>query len=354
MNPIIVRPLCALIMVLSTAANAAPDDIPVDAATRTGIVRELAQAINEEYVFPDKAKLIVERLEAKEKSGAYAGMSTLQELASALTADLRQPTRDLHLTVRASLQPLPDISPEPTPEMEKMMLGRLKASNFGVRKIETLPGNIGYIDLRMFAPASLSKDIISAAMQVVANTDALIVDLRNNGGGDPHTVAFMSSYLFDKRTHLNDMVWREGSRRESFWTQEEVPGKRFGDEKKIYVLTSKKSFSGAEEFSYNMQQLKRATLVGETTAGGAHPGGVRRLHPHLTVFIPNGRPINPISKSNWEGTGVVPDVSVAADDALRTAQRLALTALLAQPRDAMHADLLRKRLAEVDKQGKAG
>lgn len=351
MNPITVRPLCALVMVLSAAANAAPDGIRVDAPTRAGIVRELAQAIDEQYVFPDKAKLVAERLEAKEKSGAYASISTLEELASVLTDDLRAPTRDLHLRVRVSAQPLPDIPPEPTPEMEKLMLGHYKASNYGVHKIETLPGNIGYIDLRMFASIGAARDIIGAAMQVVADTDALIVDLRNNGGGDPHTVAFMSSYLFDKRTHLNDMAWRHDGSRESFWTQDEVPGKRFGGQKKIYVLTSKKTFSGAEEFSYNMQQLKRATLVGETTGGGAHPGGMRRLHPHLSVFIPSGRAVNPVSKSNWEGTGVIPDVRVAADDALRTAQRLALKALLEHPRDAMHADLLRKRLAEVDKQG---
>ncbi len=351
MNPIVVRPLCALIMVLSTAANAAPDGRQIDAATRSGIVRELAQAIDEQYVFPDKAKLIAERLQAKEKGGAYARISTMEELASVLTDDLRAPTKDLHLRVRVSVQPLPDIPPEPTPEMEKTMLGHLKDSNFGVRKIEALPGNIGYIDLRTFAPVDFARDIIGAAMQVVADTDALIVDLRNNGGGDPNTVAFMSSYLFDKRTHLNDMVWRQEGRRESFWTQDEVPGKRFGGQKKIYVLTSKKTFSGAEEFSYNMQQLKRGTLIGETTGGGAHPGGMRRLHPHLSVFIPSGRAVNPISKSNWEGTGVIPDVPVAADDALRTAQRLALKALLEHPRDAMHADVLRKRLAEVDKQG---
>lgn len=184
-------------------------------------------------------------------------------------------------------------------------------------------------------------------MTLLAHTDALIVDLRNNGGGDPHTVAFMSSYLFDKRTHLNDLVWRRDNRTDQFWTDEHVSGKKFGGAKKVYVLTSRDTFSAAEEFSYNLKQLRRATIVGERTGGGAHPGRVHRLHPHLSVFIPNGRAVNPISKTNWEGTGVTPDVQVKAADALRLAERLALKELLAGATDKEHAQSLSKRLKEL-------
>lgn len=140
------------------------------------------------------------------------------------------------------------------------------------------------------------------------------------------------------------MYSREGERTDEFWTADEAPGKKFGGSKKVYVLTSKDTFSGAEEFSDNLKQLKRATIVGETTGGGPHPGRVHRIHPHLTVFIPNGRAINPISKTNWEGTGVVPDVPVKAADALCVAERLAITELLKSPIDDEHAALLRKRL----------
>ncbi len=328
------------------AALAVDAHAEVDDATRKQIITDLGARVGEVYVFPDKANRIVERLNAQEKSGAYRKARDLTGFAAMLTADLRQPTGDKHLGVRYSARPIPEDEnlPEPTPEMDRKFADYLKSQNYGIRKVETLPGNIGYIDLREFSAARFAKPSLSAMMTLVADTDALIVDLRNNGGGDPFAVAWMQSYLFEQRTHLNDMYWRAGERTDGFWTEAEVPGKKFGGTKKVYVLTSKDTFSGAEEFSYNLQQLKRGTIVGETTGGGAHPGRVYRIHPHLSVFIPSGRAINPVSKTNWEGTGVVPDVKVKAADALRTAQRLALAELLKSPADDDHAQLLRKRL----------
>lgn len=330
-----------LLVALSLDARAG-----VDEATRKAVIAELGTKVSEFYVFPDQARRIVERLDARESSGAYRAARDLEGFAQMLTEDLRHPTRDKHLGVHHSAKPLPEAEnrPEPTPEMDRKFADFLKSRNYGIRKVETLPGNIGYIDLRNFHSARFAKPALSAMMTLVADTDALIVDLRKNGGGDPHAVAWMQSYLFDKRTHLNDMFWRASGRTDAFWTEENVPGKKFGGTKKIYVLTSKDTFSGAEEFSYNLQQLKRGLIVGETTGGGAHPGRTHRIHPHLSVFIPNGRAINPVSKTNWEGTGVVPDVQVKADDALRTAERLAVAELLKSPVDEEHARRLRERL----------
>src|SRR5215203_3714037 len=123
--------------------------------------------------------------------------------------------------------------------------------------------------------------------------------------------------------HLNDLYWREGNRTEEFWTKKEVAGKRYLN-KDVYVLTSKRTFSGAEEFTYNLKNLKRATIVGETTGGGAHPGGGFRISEHFGMFVPTGRAISPITKTNWEGTGVTPDISVAADQAFLVARVMAL------------------------------
>ncbi|QOY92917.1 S41 family peptidase [Massilia sp. UMI-21] len=338
----------AMLAVLAFDASAG-DQGGLDEATRQQVLTELSAKVSEAYVFPDKAKLIVERLNAQEKRGAYRKAKDLQQFATMLTADLRQPTGDKHLGIWYSAKPEPEPAggPVQSPEMDRMIVNYLKSNNYGIRKVETLPGNIGYIDLRSFPSARFSKPALDALMTLVADTDALIVDLRNNGGGDPYTVAYLESYLFDKRTHVNDMVWRKGDRTEAFWTEEEVPGKKFGGEKNVYVLTSKDTFSGAEGFSYELQQLRRGVIVGEITGGGAHPGQPHRIHPQLQVFVPAGRAINPVSKTNWEGSGVVPDVRVKAAHALRTAERLALTALLKSPRDDEHAQVLRKRLAAL-------
>jgi hypothetical protein len=159
-------------------------------------------------------------------------------------------------------------------------------------------------------------------MHLLENTDAVIIDLRRNGGGDPHTVQLLCSYFFDKPTHLNSLYWRDGDRTEEFWTLADLPGQRMADVP-LFVLTSNYTFSGAEEFTYNMQTRKRATIVGETTGGGANPGGMVPVGERFGIFIPTGRAINPVTKTNWEGTGITPDVAVGAADALDTAITLA-------------------------------
>jgi CubicO group peptidase (beta-lactamase class C family) len=198
--------------------------------------------------------------------------------------------------------------------------------NFGFEKIERLGGNVGYLDLRAFESPDSAAETAAAAMAFLANTDALIFDLRQNGGGDPAMVAFLCSYLFDQRTHLNDLYSRPDNRTEEFWTRDDVPGKRYGD-KPVFVLTSSRTFSGAEEFSYNLKSLKRATIVGETTGGGAHPVNPRRLGKDFLITVPFARAINPITKTNWEGTGVKPDVDVPAAQALKVAHLLAIRAI---------------------------
>ncbi|MCA9296088.1 MAG: tetratricopeptide repeat protein, partial [Phycisphaerales bacterium] len=160
-----------------------------------------------------------------------------------------------------------------------------------------------------------ASETIAAAMQVLAHTDAVMFDMRQNGGGFPHTVRFLCSYLFDEPTHLNSLYFRQGDRTEEFWTLDDLPGTRM-PEVPVFVLTSAETFSGAEEFCYNLRTQERATLVGETTRGGANPGGLFDVNPQLEIFIPRGRAINPITGTNWEGTGVEPHIAVDAASAL--------------------------------------
>jgi len=162
------------------------------------------------------------------------------------------------------------------------------------------------------------------AMNLVANTDALIFDLRNNGGGSPSMVALITSYLYDSEPfHLNSVYSRAKNDLSQSWTQAYVPGKHYGN-KPIFILTSHRTFSAAEEFTYNLKNLKRATIVGEVSAGGANPGNVHQITKHFSVFIPDGRAINPITQTNWEGTGVTPDVKTSQNEAFKTAYKFAL------------------------------
>jgi C-terminal processing protease CtpA/Prc len=188
--------------------------------------------------------------------------------------------------------------------------------------VEILPGNVGYVKLDGFAPVNLCASTVVAAMNFVANVDAIIFDLRDNGGGDPLMVSYVSSYLFDQPTHLNDIWTRATDSTRQFWTDAQVSGKRLGTQP-AFVLTSSRTFSGGEGFAYGLKTQKRATIIGETTGGGAHPVRGEKIDDRFVINVPYARAINPITKTNWEGTGVEPDVKVAAADALTTAQKLA-------------------------------
>jgi hypothetical protein len=223
------------------------------------------------------------------------------------------------------------------------------------RRVERLAGNVGYLELDGFLDAEAAAGPAAAAMTFLANTDALIIDLRRNGGGSPHGVALLCSYLFDaeKPVHLNSLYWRRGNRTEEFWTRKDVAGPRYVG-KDVYVLTSARTFSAAEEFTYNLQCLKRATVVGETTGGGAHPGGGFPLGEHFVMFVPTGRAINPITKTNWEGIGVKPDLAVPADKALEAAHERAVQKLLEKVPDEDARRLIRMDLERDRERRRAG
>jgi C-terminal processing protease CtpA/Prc len=202
------------------------------------------------------------------------------------------------------------------------MRANMERNNCAFEKVERLPSNVGYVKFNGFAPPDVCGPTATAAMNFLGNVDAIIFDLRQNGGGDPAMVALISTYLFDEPTHLNDLYNRKEDKTTQFWTLPYVPGKRLAG-KPVFVLTSKRTFSGAEEFTYNLKNLKRATIVGETTGGGAHPVDGHRLDDHFMIGVPFARAVNPISKTNWEGTGVEPDVKVPADQALDVARKMA-------------------------------
>lgn len=317
-----------------TAQQPSQPDMPIDAETRSAVVDTLLKELNASYVFPDVAKKMETDIRSRIAAKEYDSVTGSIAFAQKLTSDLQSVSKDKHLRVRYSHRPIPVRTGgnEPTPEQRTEFERNVKFENFGFERVERLRGNIGYIELMGFFAPVLGSDTVRSVFGFVANTDALIIDLRRNGGGDPQMVAKISSYLFGERVLLNTMYWRNSGNTDEFWTDPKVAGTKFV-EKPVYVLTSARTFSGAEEFAYNLKNLKRATIVGETTGGGAHPGGVERLSEHFSAFIPIGRAINPITKTNWEGTGVEPDVKVPKEHALLTAQLLALKGMLANTKD---------------------
>jgi hypothetical protein len=334
--------LAAVAVALAAAAGQAQfmlkkdqPPLPIDAATCDAVIDAALKGLEEDYVFPETAAKMAQAVRRRQTDKEYTKVKTGQELAELLTKHLQEVSKDKHLRVLCSTDKLPK-RPEgkgPTPEMKERRRQMAAKVNAGFRKVERLGGNVGYLAFDGFMDPEAAEGPAAAAMNFLAGTDALIIDLRRNGGGSPAGVALLCSYLFDEKpVHLNSLYWRKGNRTEDFWTRKDLAGKRYLG-KDVYVLTSARTFSGAEEFAYNLQALKRATIVGETTGGGAHPGGARPIHDHFLMFIPTGRAINPITKTNWEGTGVKPDVAVDAEQALEKAHELAVEKLLTNAKD---------------------
>jgi len=295
----------------------------IDSATRARVIDGAIGQLNEFYVFPETAKKMGDLVKSKQKKGDYDSITDGDAFAKMLTENFQEVSHDKHLRVNFSPAPTPD-RPEGPPNADDRARYHkdMERMNCGFDKVEILSGNVGYLKFNFFADPEVCGPTAVAAMNFLANVDAIIFDLRENGGGDPKMIAFISTYLFSEPTHLNDIWERKDDSTHQYWTLPYVPGKRL-DGKPAYVLTSKQTFSGAEEFSYNLKNLKRATLIGEATGGGAHPVSGHRIDAHFMIGVPFARAINPISKTNWEGTGVEPDVKVPAADALATAQKLA-------------------------------
>jgi hypothetical protein len=330
-------------------------DMPVTAAARAEVIDNVIVELKKSYVFPKVADEIETALRERMKNHEYDKIDSSNEFAMKLTDDLQAVSHDKHMRVRYRAEPIPKDDGEergPTPEEIEAMRERGRSTNFGFEKVERLNGNVGYLDLRGFQLPMFAGETAAAAMNFLANTDALIIDLRHNGGGTPAMVQLLCSYLFDDdNVHLNDLYNRVKDETRQFWTLPFVPGKRYVD-KDVYVLTSRFTFSAAEEFTYNLKNLKRATIVGETTGGGANPGGPERVSEHFEVFVPSGRAINPITKTNWEGTGIAPDVQVAEADALSTAHAMALEKIIAKTTDARRRDALQEALASLKKEAR--
>jgi hypothetical protein len=301
-------------------AGARFEPITLDDAARTRVVEFAANTFDRSYVDPRIGKLMADDLRKRAARGEYRAMLYGDAFAKSLTRQLREISHDKHLEVRFSYGVPPAESAANGAEAESK---RLAADNCGFVRAEHLQPNIGYLRFDQFADPAICASTAGAALTFLADSDALIIDLRENHGGAAAMVEFIATYLLDQRTHLDDIFNRDDNATTQEWTLPYVPGRKFIG-KPVFVLTSKGTFSAAEALSSWLKNLKRATLVGETTLGGAHPTDLRRIDDHFSVRVPYARSVNPITGTNWEGTGVEPDVKVAAAQALDVALDLAV------------------------------
>jgi len=301
-------------------AGTKPGQITVDGAERAGVIDGAARLIDEFYVFPDIARKVSAKLRKQLQRGDYRGITDGEVFAVRLDDDLQALSGDKHFQVDLYPEHVPDgAATRPGPHRDPQQLA---ASNCGFEAAEHYRPNIGYLKLtEITAPESCAPTAI-AAMNFIADSDALVIDVRDVRGGWPPMMALICSYLFDEPTHLDDSYNRKDNTIEQLWTSAYVQGKKFIG-KPVFVLTSGRTFSGGEELSFDLKNLHRATIVGETTGGGAHPVAPHRIDENFIIRVPFGRIMNPITKADWEGTGVEPDVKVGALDALDEALRRA-------------------------------
>ncbi len=301
------------------------------------IVKELCKKIERYYIFPKIATIITQSLLSNLEKGVYNGITDPVNFERLLSNDLAEISNDLHFYFEYDpkmAQNLIEEANEKKVQIEddfveyKIGLKSEQYRNFHIIKAERLPGNIGYIKLNDFPPAEFAGETIIGALQFLANTNALIFDIRNNGGGYPSMVALITSYLLEPNPQLLTSIYeRKDDKVFQNWTLPYVPGKIF-PEKPVYVLTSRRSASAAEEFAYALKMQKRGTIVGETTRGAANPVDVFPILDKFVIWLPIGTPTNPISKDNWEGKGVSPDYDVPQEKALEKAHMLAFDVII--------------------------
>lgn len=290
--------------------------------TTEELIASVCKQMRERYVLADVGERAAALLEDNLKKDAYKGLKE-QVLADRLVADLNGVCKDAHLRMRWSKDALPErkVATEPSEAEIKAFEQFVREQNAGFKEVKVLDGNLGYIKFNGFMDRASAQRAIDSAYSFVAETRGLIFDIRENGGGEPDTVRAVCSYLFKEKTHLNSLFFRSENQTIDFYT-EPVSGPLYVG-RPVWVLVSKRTGSAAEEFAYNLQTRKRATIIGQSTWGGANPGGNVRLNDHFAMFVPTGMAINPITKKNWEGTGVIPDVVTEIGKELDKALELA-------------------------------
>ena len=345
--------LLFFLVVISNQGVIAQGTVKIDVDTKKEVVNKVADFMRDYYVFPGIGEKMGAYIKTKHNNGDYNSYNDVKEFCKRVTADLREICHDKHIFVFYSPEEAREVAArkkllpaEEIEKMNKMYFEMDRRANFGFNKVEILDGNIGYLDLNYFSASDYACETAVGAMRFLSCSDAIIIDMRSNGGGGGGGVgSVLATYFFDvEQVRLSGAYFRSTNTIRQSWTLPYVPGKRMPDID-LYILTSSRTFSAAEDFCYSLKHLKRAVIVGESTKGGAHPVDVMIVKGSILTQISIGNSVNPITNSNWEGVGVKPDVEVPAEKALETAHLLALKNLLKKATD----DALKQKLRSLIK-----
>lgn len=317
------KALSAFATLLSVVPQAAVAASPASVGSTevTKVINASIDHLRTGYVFPEKVPIIEKKLRASLAAGRYDSILP-EAFADRVTEDLRAAVHDKHLGLTYSASPLPLSDTADDSAARAAMQARMARRNFGFASAAVAPGNVGVLKITGFAPPAMAGATLAAAMNFLRNTDGLVLDLTGNGGGNGETVALLLSYFVPPRTHLNDLFDRKTESIKQMWSSGYVSGGPYDAGKPLVVAVDADTISAGEEVAYDLKTLKRATIVGEQTAGGANPGQDERIDDHFELFVPSGRAINPVTHTNWEGIGVSPDVRVKGTLAVERAAQL--------------------------------
>ena len=347
-----VVPLASAIAIARGVAQSPPPNgapPPLTAAVRRSVVDSLVARLTRHYVDADTGLLIAARLHSRLAAGAYDTITSPGRFAEALTVDLRSVNDDRHLNVTynpgspgarpgpeglrmSAVLPAPVMPTSAPPSSPGVDAAR--RSNYSLGRVDILPGNVGYMDIRGFAGAQMVIPAIKSALEYLQGTDAIIFDLRRNGGGSPFSVNIIISHFTTADTIPSLTVKnRSGNQTFTRYTFATVPGPRRPDVP-LYVLTSGATASAGEDFTFVLKNMKRATIVGATTAGAGHNNATLDLGEGFNASISFTRVMDPKTGAEWERVGVKPDVPVDPARALDVAHALALKTIAAKETDA--------------------
>ncbi|WP_027670208.1 S41 family peptidase [Rheinheimera baltica] len=328
-----------LVCVLLISSVTVAEDIDL-VSERLEVINKLKHEISEQYVLEEQIPAILSSLETLSSAETLQQAFSHQDFADVIDIKLKKFDKHFSFSWQAKKEAA-------TKQPLESYWDRLERKNSGFNKVEILTGNVGYIDFWGFDKVNDdSTSRVAKVMAMVSEVNAIIFDVRNNGGGHPEMSQLLSSYLFKNRTHLNSIYWRYSDQVDEFWTFRKVKGKKIADIP-IFILTSSKTFSAAEDFAYSLQSLKRAVIVGEVTAGGAHPMRFIDLSNGFIAGIPYGKAINPVTKTNWEWVGVQPDLVTSAQSAFDLAYYTALNTLIKTESSVAAKHEIEKKIEEL-------